>query len=297
MPDICIGSDPEFTIADRNSIMIPASEFFKGCKSCNPCENCEMKRCDEECSSYYGDRDDCEYCSSCRSDPQDCERCEECTEDLLSTPIGIDGYHVIGELRPTESTDPLEHHKNIQELIYEIDLPKDYKLFAGTVFDANAMGGHIHIGYPTINDHWRFANYLSKYCGIPLRKIEDPNELKFRGSTEYGYGAFNSYEIKEYGLEFRMPASWLVSSEIAKSALCLAYVVASEYLNSDTKKYRPMSLERYFLVMKEDNIDNILNHIRTMGSFSTYESEIEPLLSMVEEHLVWNTKQNFQELW
>jgi len=99
---------------------------------------------------------------------------------------------------------------------------------AGTIQARFQLGGHIHIGLRGI-DRGKLSNYISYYCGIPLRKIEKSEDILHRGMIVDNYGYFGRYYDKSYGIEWRMPASWLCSKEITTSALCLSYVAVREY--------------------------------------------------------------------
>jgi hypothetical protein len=294
--DISIGSDPEFIIVDNNGDIVSAIKFLAGCEDCNPCDGCRKSQSSDGCPDDCGE--DCDNCDMCSSSPPNCEICSDCSEPLIHSNIGIDGCNMVGELRPRYSMDPLEHHANINTLIHSIQLPRGYKLLGGTVRDNNCIGGHIHIGYDECivdNDH--FASYLSYYCGIPLRRIEHPNDIKLRGSSKSSYGYFGDYHDVDYGLEFRMPASWLVDSTIAKAALCLAHVVAYEYINVDSSKDCALDDGEYKQQLDADNIDDIIKTIRGMEEFYKYATEINPLLEMIEQHQIWDTTKNIKETW
>jgi hypothetical protein len=260
MVEINIGSDPEFIIINTKGDIISAAEFFAGCDGCEPCGKCK--------------------------------------EPLEHSEISMDGHNVVGELRPMYSINPLEHHTNINSLIHSIHLLKGYKLLAGTYPHQYKIGGHIHIGHNESQiDNEHFANYLSYYCGIPLKRIENPNDVMYRGKYGDTYGHFGDYHDTDYGLEFRMPASWLVDSTIAKAALCLAKVVAYEYLNVNSSEDCSLSDDEYIELLDASNIDDILETIRDMEEFSKYANEINPLLTMIENHQLWDTSKNIQETW
>lgn len=293
---ITIGSDPEFIIVNKCGCLVPAYEFFANCKDCNPCIECGKDK--ETISMCEGCYDDCDNCSICNTEPGNCATCEDCRESLMWKEIGTDGCDDVGELRPTYAFDPIEHHRNIAGLIHSIQLPEGYKLLAGTIQETAPLGGHIHIGLEEINDcvnEEELARYMSFYCGIPLKRIERKTDLERRGLNEERYGYFGGYEINDWGMEFRMPASWLVTSKIAKAALCLAYVVANEYI--ENPKDIDVSNKEYREWLAKDNINNIIEDIKDMELYSTYKKQIKPLFKMIEEHRVWYTGDNLKERW
>jgi len=217
-----------------------------------------------------------------------------------SPQIGADGNLV--EFRPDPSEFPLEHVESIEKLIHVLDnhKPKNYVLKAGTVFwypngGYESMGGHIHIGIDKIKSKKHLAQYLSYYCGIPLRKIEHPMDLTKRGCELSRYGYYGSYTEKSYGIEWRMPASWLINKEIAKAALCLAYVVAKQSLIDRTSNVL-IDHDQYIKILNS-NIEPILKYIESMEYYKYYRPEIDPLLTMIREGKTWEITDNLIKHW
>ena len=68
---------------------------------------------------------------------------------------------------------------------------------------------------------------MSYFAGILLKRLEDVHDIEERERRDVGF--FNDWKVKDYGLEWRMPASWLIDPEICIGALSLAYVVAYEF--------------------------------------------------------------------
>ncbi len=300
MVKITIGSDPEFLIVDKHGELVPADHFFADCDKCSPCDTCGKEKDTDECGKC--ESDDCWLCNVCRGEPTDCTHCENCKDELMESAIGTDGMSDVGELRPCEAFNPLTHHATITGLIRSIGLPKGYKLVAGTVQDGMPLGGHIHIGFDEGEvghevELDSLASYLSYYCGIPLRRIEKRNDLYERGLEEGEYGYFGACEDKCYGIEWRMPASWLVSSVIAKSALCLAYVVANEFINMEDPEFMCVSHDEYEELLMASDINTIIEKIKSMEEYSTYANEIEPLFIMIEKGHVWYVNTNMKEVW
>ena len=259
-----IGSDPEFLILNRDNV-VSAKEFFNFEVDCGDC-------CHEEC---VGDCDDYGIYSA----------------------IGHDTEELIGELRPHQEKLPEDHCKNIKELIKLIDVPKNYKLIAGTTYDDYTLGGHIHFGMNIYPDNVQyFSNYLSFYAGIPLKKIECPEDLYYRGLHPDKYGFFGTFNYKHYGIEWRMPASWLISSKIALAALSLSYVVAQEYFKRPEKI---VMNNEYYISLLEDggSISFILAKLETMKLYDSYSKEIKPIIKMIENKKHWDSTVNMKDGW
>jgi len=301
MAKITIGSDPEFIVLDTGGHMVPAIDFFSDCDGCDPCTECgkskDTTQC-EECEVRY----DCYECNICNDAVGYCNECCNCKEELVDAAVGCDGCSDTGELRPLEGDTPLEHHAHIRNLIHSIHLPAGYKLVAGTIQSGAQLGGHIHIGYPDTErfDPADLANYLSYYCGIPLRRIERKNDTKYRGREDGLYGYYGSYDEKDYGMEWRMPASWLVSSQIAKAALCLAHVVANDYIDAyhrGDERDRYLEEADYLELLDAPNIDDIIEEIKQMDGYRDYKKQIKPIFNLIEQKYVWYVNTNFKELW
>ena len=271
--DITIGSDPEYVFETRTGKFMESYEILRPV---------QMAMCGKV-------RRICEYCNS---------NSLFCGHGGNSAQIGYDG--ALGELRPNPGKTPIEHVENIQKLIDAIDfLPDHIVMKGGTVHQTHSIGGHIHIGMPQINgqyleitDNHNFAMYMSHYCGIPLRKIEIYKDLMYRGLGRMGFGKFGGYDVKSYGIEWRMPASWLVSKEIATAALCLAYVVAQNY----DPPYYTMKTVQYRGYLKT-KIPYIIKAIEEMEGYEIYAKEIEPLFRMIINKEVWDPNLNIKDTW
>ena len=201
----------------------------------------------------------------------------------------------LGEFRPAPAYDPLQHVDNIEILIKKVieHLPKKYELKAGTIQNGYSIGGHIHVGMP-VKSRKALANHLSYYCGIPLKKIEDPEDLKIRGLDTGNYGYFGGYDTKSYGIEWRMPASWLINKDITTASLCLAHVVANEYLINPTRII--MNHEKYISLVKGD-ITEIISEIEKMEEYYLYRIELEVLFQLINNGEVWPKNQDMREGW
>lgn len=309
-----IGSDPEFIIVDSAGHIVSAEEVFGGCLDCDPCEKCDKEKCSgnrRKCGACEDCELDCDYCTvcddcdSCRDNEPgegDCNYCEDCMEDRgldLDGEIGCDGCSVVGELRPLQGKTPNEHHNNILQLIKEIDIPNNLQIRAGTVVDGYAIGGHIHLGIPglTLPVVSPLSVYLSKHAGTLLRKLELPEHLYIRGLCECGYGRYGSFNRTGYGIEWRMPASWLVSSEITLSALSLAHVVASEFIRSPEVLGIPSLESQKKTVASKHNIPRLITKVESMREYSAYREELEPLFQMLTNGERWNPSIDIRETW
>ena len=281
--NVTVGSDPEFVIVDSNNNMVPAYTIFDPLRSKYCTSTNKMHDCNSRCTLPNI------YCGH-----------------GMSPEIGQDCG--AGELRPRAADNPLQHRDNIQDLFKQMEIPDGYKLYAGTRQNRMSLGGHIHIGFRDvdvkpfnvmeslifIDQNKGLANYLSYYCGIPLKKIERKSDLKIRGLRPYRYGFYGGFDNKSYGVEWRMPSSFLLSIPITTAALCLSYVCAQEYLKNP--RYMALSVNAYLKLVQGD-VSHIIQAVEKMDYYRMYHSEIEPLFQMINNNKKWNTKQNLLEEW
>ncbi len=322
---ITVGSDPEFLIVDKDGHYISAEDIFGGgerdCEGCDPCANCGKSKCTgnrrvcgrcNDCTDECNDCSICDDCDNCRdADPGECDYCDDCMNGYdvtacFTAEIGCDGCSEVGELRPHYADTPQGHHDNIAKLIEQIDISEKYELRAGTYVDGFPLGGHIHLGIPLNRRNTKdrivdripaqdAAAYLSKYAGMPLRRIEHEKDLSVRGFD--GYGKFGSVTDRSYGLEWRMPASWLISSEITMSALCLAHVVAHEYVIEPKKIAVPSITAQQITLASTTFPARIINRLEQMKHYPKYRRELEPLFQMLMNGEKWNTNTDIRNEW
>lgn len=263
---------------------------------------------------------------------------DDYAKHFCSAEIGCDGYSVTGEMRPRFGNDPIEHFNEILKLIKELSealepeivcYGKELQIKAGTVQglewgeETILLGGHIHIGYD-VRQKVYIAKYLglmlSIFVGIPLTLIEKPDEIHKRHKI---YGKFNDIKPKEYGLEFRMPSSWLVSPEITIGALSLTYVVADEFITKYNSKEKSDSIDLLFgdtakykyiynKMLYETTINDaytwyydklvsmsetLYENIKTMRLYPEYKEYIDYIFSMIEKGEYWNSDADILVTW
>jgi len=278
--EITIGSDPEFAILCGDSIENALEILSKLLE--------EEYRCTEH------------YETSLRS--------YFCTTD-----IGCDGSRIIGELRPVSSTDPIKHFKNttnlverLYEIIYKTNICKNNEkvsIVAGSYICNRPLGGHIHFGFEkskidektlstkeeTISTthvgyiYNLLSNTLSFYLGIPIFLLENPeNSVKRRNC---GYGNFGDYEKKNYGLEFSMLSSWLVSPEIAIGTLALAYIVFYEIISIIFKNLEFLTPDNISEHIIEKYVSKLEEEIENSINDRTEEAENKEILENIDLEL------------
>lgn len=271
----------------------------------------------------------------------DCSSCEERESYFCTTEIGCDGQSALGELRPKHGNDPIEHFNEILKLMKKLNellspeiicYKEDLQIKAGAVQgekdDIFQLGGHIHLGCNKYIKIQYWDEYLSFFCGIPLTLITDTenkfviryvgkvleSERNIRHKKEQ-YGEYGNYRSKTYGIEFRMPSSWLVSPQITIGALSLAYVVGNEFilhLKKGTELiWQKMFEEKYGYhhdkyiewyknqnwVLLQGEFEPIKLEIQKMELYPKYKEYIDYIFDMIDNNETWHSEGNILPRW
>jgi len=121
----------------------------------------------------------------------------------LSNSIGTDGNSAIAEFRPPPSHRPEKYVENFMALAEKVG---QHGILLSVKGDIYPLGGHIHVG--SYNEYVvevlrdkveEFISVLDDFVGRVL--------LPTSGSARDKYATLGSYELKEYGWEYRTPPS------------------------------------------------------------------------------------------
>ncbi|GIM28014.1 hypothetical protein CPJCM30710_06800 [Clostridium polyendosporum] len=204
------------------------------------------------------------------------------------------------ELRPQYSTNPRDVVESIKYILKMIGETIDYKnigLYAGSMPLLDYwVGGHIHFG---IQPNYKLIRALDNYLALPVMMIENSYSSRKR---RIKYGALGNYRLKSYGgFEYCTLSSWLINPEITTGILCLAKVIAQEYLNlneeficnySDIRAFYQVN-KNYF----KDKVGKILKNISETHTFIQYSKELRPLFKRIMECKEWDETTDLKENW
>jgi hypothetical protein len=255
-PEIKLGADPEFMIANsRTDKMIAASEFFP--------------------------RDGIVGCDNIRV-PRRQQR-------------------PVGELRPQADISPLMLQENIKAALEQANkmVPyKNIKLLAGSQpFPGFSIGGHIHFSNLSLNGH--IMRTLDNYLGLPIYLLENQKTAVKRRNK---YGHLNDFRVKDHGgFEYRTPGSWLVTPEISLAVLCLAKLVASNYLHLRHNFFLSVNAHRsfyrgdtqYFIAQ----FDELWNDLKKLDDYKKYSDELEIIPHMIRQNQTWDENTDLRKSW
>ncbi|KUG25934.1 hypothetical protein ASZ90_004239 [hydrocarbon metagenome] len=159
--------------------------------------------------------------------------------------FGLDGCDSTAELRPGYSESPLDLTAKIR-LILESGHQRypELEFISGHMVDGYSVGGHIHLS-ATPTDQL-IAN-LDSVLGTFSDCLDDLDQREQR--RECGYGKKGAYRRKQYGFEYRVPGSWLLSPSTTLVTLTLARLTAINEMvdfNSINKLKQPCEFLRSF---------------------------------------------------
>ncbi|MDA8234745.1 MAG: hypothetical protein M0Z31_08120 [Clostridia bacterium] len=215
--------------------------------------------------------------------------------------LGQRRQHPLAELRPAPAKEPVELFGNLQKTMAEaIKLAPYYNVewVAGSEpFPGYQIGGHIHFGGIRVTTDLLRA--LDNYLAIPVMLLENPESARKRRKK---YGFLGDYRIQPYGgFEYRALACWLVSPRLTRAVLCMAYLVAINYLRlnkdwlADARlrlKFKEADKAAFYLIFQE-----IWEEISALPQFPKYKEMLEPMAKMIMNKKRWRENVDIRETW
>lgn len=207
----------------------------------------------------------------------------------------------IAELRPRPAYSPRRLMANLEDAMqvaYRLAPYKNIKWLAGSrPFQGYSIGGHIHFSNVKLNNH--ILRALDSYLELPLFLLEN-QATAVKRRLKYGFLA--DFRIKDHGgFEYRTPASWLVSHQIAAAVLCLAKIVASNYLYLTRNCFLGIEAQRAFYEGNQQYLrpmfHDIWSDIKRLDMYNTYQQELQVIEDMVNDHSNWDEREDFRKSW
>ncbi len=207
----------------------------------------------------------------------------------------------IAELRPSPAYSPLKLLSNLEEallLAQKMAPYKNIKWLAGSrPFPGYSIGGHIHFSNVELNNH--ILRALDNYLGLPVFLIENQATAVKRRAK---YGFLADFRTKDYGgFEYRTPASWLVSPEIAAAVLCLAKIVTSNYLYLTRNCFHNIDAQRSFYDGNQEYLrpmfKELWNDVQNLEMYQVFRSELQVIPDMINSNLCWDEKEDIRKSW
>ncbi len=222
--------------------------------------------------------------------------------------VGCDNIRVSGrqqrpvaEIRPQPSTCPYILHKNIRKALLKANKMAPYKnikLLAGSQpLTGYSIGGHIHFSNVDLNH--TFLRALDSYLGVLVFLIEDRDSAVKR-RKRYGYLA--DVRKKDYGgFEYRTPGTWLVSEALTRAVLCLAKLIASDYIKLQRSIFtKPEAFQAFYEGDKDyfrPYFPLLWHDIQGASLYKLYQPDLELLREMIEQGWEWDEKIDIRKNW
>lgn len=132
--------------------------------------------------------------------------------------FGLDGNKNVAEIRPGYSESPIDLTAKIRILLeHGSSKYPELEFVSGHFVDGYPIGGHIHL---SAEPSERLISGLDVVLGALSSCIDERSQIEKRKSA--GYGKLSSFRAKSYGMEYRMPGSWLLNPSISLVTFTLA---------------------------------------------------------------------------
>ncbi len=207
----------------------------------------------------------------------------------------------VAELRPKPEKSPLQLIGNLRYALTRANSMAPYKnvkWVAGSQPVAGySIGGHIH--FSNVNLNAALLRALDNYVGLLVFMIEKPHTAARRRKK---YGFLGDYREKDYGgFEYRTPGSWLMSQRIATAVICLAKIVASNYLQLQNNYLNIAEAQQAFYTGDRDyfmkDFENIWKDLEYTKLFDKYAEEIGIIYWMIKNDIQWDEKMDIRKGW
>jgi len=197
----------------------------------------------------------------------------------------------LAEVRPEPDLCPLKLAEKIRKILVKAAdvLPSHIEWVAGSLhFQKYQIGGHVHFSNCEINS--ALVRALDNYLALPIMLVEDPSKSIQRRKQ---YGWLGSIRSKPHGgFEYRTLSSWLVSPEFTKSCLCLAKIVATDYLYLPKDYLVDPELQKAFYQSKKyyfyDLFNELWQDIRQAPLYYKYATYLSPLFDLIQNRSHWD---------
>ncbi|WP_018133365.1 putative amidoligase domain-containing protein [Effusibacillus pohliae] len=206
----------------------------------------------------------------------------------------------LAEIRPDPSSSPLRLVKNIEDTLLEAKrmIPRQLHWLAGSMPLRNyGIGGHIHFSNLPLSS--QLVKALDNYLALPVMMLEDTSASSRRRPK---YGFLGDVRLKSHGgWEYRTLGSWLISPDIAKAVVCLAYLVANHYRQLKRAPFLSPELQRAFYLgdkrMLRPYFEEIWGDIQQTGTYERYKEELDLIADMVRNEESWDELADIRRAW
>jgi hypothetical protein len=158
------------------------------------------------------------------------------------------------------------------------------------------LGGHLHFSGVPLNGSLLRA--LDNYLALPLALLEDARAARRRPH----YGNLGDFRRQPYGgFEYRTLPSFLVSPQLAKGVIGMAFLIASHY---PRLRRRPLDEEQVHRAFYEGNravlygcMEPLVQDIISLNIYPEYEAYAGPLLDSLRKGKQWDESRDLRPFW
>jgi len=207
----------------------------------------------------------------------------------------------IAELRPDPAETPEGLMANIWETMGEafgLIKSRSAQWLAGSMpLSRYSLGGHLH--YSDLPFSSRLVKALDTYLGFPVMMIE-ATDTAMKRRPQYGF--LGDIRFKSHGgFEYRTPASWIVSPEVAAAVIALGYLVGVHYRELRTDLFvRPKKQRQFYRAEKSElqsEFQAVWREIEKTATYRRYREELRVIPEMVQQGIDWNEAVDIRTAW
>ncbi|WP_348619884.1 putative amidoligase domain-containing protein [Paenibacillus polymyxa] len=206
----------------------------------------------------------------------------------------------VAELRPAPSGDPARLLKHLRQAFATAARRiADRTLIwqaGGMPQPGFPLGGHLHFSGVSLNG--ALLRALDNYLALPLALLEDKRAARRRPH----YGNLGDFRRQSYGgFEYRTLPSFLISPQLAKGVIGMAFLIASQYPRLQRRPLGQEEAHRAFYegnqsVLKEYMEPLILDMV-SLEIYSQYEAYVAPLLDSLRKGKQWDESRDLRPYW
>lgn len=208
--------------------------------------------------------------------------------------------HPLVELRPPAASEPEQLFRRICRLMQmakqKIGDSSLQWIAGGMPFSGYPTGGHIHFsGVPLTS---LLVRKLDAYLALPFALVEDESCRKRRPR----YGFLGDVRVKAHGgFEYRTLPSWLVSPQMTRGVLTLAWLIVSEHEALPLPPWASWEGPRAYYqcdypALKQFAIE-AWNHLYNVPLYKKYSVVLDPFFRTLLTAEPWAAMEDIRKTW
>ncbi|MBY0023529.1 hypothetical protein H7K28_16640 [Paenibacillus polymyxa] len=206
----------------------------------------------------------------------------------------------VAELRPAPSEDPARLLRHLRQAFATAARRIDDRTLiwqaGGMPQPGFPLGGHLHFSGVPLNG--ALLRALDNYLALPLALLEDKRSARRRPH----YGNLGDFRCQSYGgFEYRTLPSFLISPQLAKGVIGMAFLIASQYSRLQRRPLGEEEAHRAFYegnqVVLREYMEPVILDMVSLEIYSQYEAYIAPLLDSLRQGKQWDETRDLRPYW